>query len=82
MNQLIEKIMYQADEVNIPEDDEYFETDFLANMDPRRVNLFAQMIIKECQDTIYNVWYEQGMDIRGAELGKFMGRFNQRIGVK
>ena len=49
MNQLIEKIMNQADEVNIPENDEFVEIDFLADIDPRRVNLFAQMIIKECQ---------------------------------
>ena len=43
---------------------------------------FAELIVQECKENIAKVWYEQGMDILGAELGKFLTRFEERFGVK
>ena len=33
---------------------------------------FAELIEQECIDKFIKVWYEQGLDVRGADLGKFM----------
>jgi hypothetical protein len=38
-------------------------------------------MIRECAENFAKVWYEQGLDIRGAELDKFMKRFNEHFGV-
>ena len=43
---------------------------------------FAKLIVSECAENFTKVWYEQGLDIRGAELGKFMKRFNEQFGVE
>jgi hypothetical protein len=43
---------------------------------------FAELIVGECKENFSKVWYEQGLDIRGAELGKFMTRFEQHFGVE
>jgi hypothetical protein len=43
---------------------------------------FAELIIKECVENFAKVWYEQGLDIRGAELNKFMKRFDEHFGLK
>ena len=43
---------------------------------------FAELIIGECKENIYKVWYEQGVDCRGAELGKFLTRFDEHFGVE
>jgi len=43
---------------------------------------FAELIVRECKENFAKVWYEQGLDIRGAELGKFLTRFEQHFGVK
>jgi len=43
---------------------------------------FAESIVEECVENFAKVWYEQGLDIRGAEIGKFMKRFNEHFGVK
>lgn len=43
---------------------------------------FAELIVKECAENLTKVWYEQGMDIRGAEIGKFLTRFNEHFGVE
>ena len=45
-------------------------------------SLFAELIVKECKENFTKVWYEQGLDIRGAELGKFMTRFEEHFGVE
>ena len=42
---------------------------------------FAELIVRECKENFAKVWYEQGLDIRGAELDKFMKRFNEHFGV-
>jgi hypothetical protein len=46
------------------------------------VPLFAELIVRECAENFTKVWYEQGLDIRGAELDKFMKRFNEHFGVE
>jgi hypothetical protein len=46
------------------------------------IEKFAELIVGECKENFGKVWYEQGLDIRGAELGKFMTRFEQHFGVK
>jgi hypothetical protein len=43
---------------------------------------FAQLIVRECKENFAKVWYEQGMDIRGAELDKFLTRFEEHFGVE
>ena len=35
---------------------------------------FAELIEQDCIDKFIKVWYEQGLDIRGADLNKFMLR--------
>jgi hypothetical protein len=42
----------------------------------------AELIVRECGENFAKVWYEQGLDIRGAELDKFMKRFDEHFGVK
>jgi len=43
---------------------------------------FAELIVAECKENFAKVWYEQGVDCRGAELDKFMTRFDQHFGVE
>ena len=43
---------------------------------------FAELLIQECTENFAKVWYEQGLDIRGAELDKFMKRFEELSGVE
>ena len=43
---------------------------------------FAELIVQECKENFAKVWYEQGLDIRGAELGKFLTRFEEHFGVE
>lgn len=40
---------------------------------------FADLLVRECSENLIKVWYEQGLDIRGAELSKFVERFNQLL---
>ena len=35
---------------------------------------FAELVELDCVDKFIKVWYEQGLDIRGADLNKFMLR--------
>ena len=46
------------------------------------VEKFADLIIQECKENFVKVWYEQGLDIRGAELDKFLIRFEEHFGVE
>lgn len=46
------------------------------------IEKFGQLIVRECEETLAKVWYEQGLDVRGAELGKFLTRFEEHFGVK
>ena len=48
MNEKIKEIMYITDEIDIPNDEYFCDTDFLADIDPRRVEKFAELIIREC----------------------------------
>ena len=48
---------------------------------PKEVK-FAELIVAECKENFSKVWYEQGMDIRGAELGKLLTRFDEHFGVE
>lgn len=38
---------------------------------------FAELIEQNCIDKFIKVWYEQGLDVRGSELGKFMLRYEE-----
>ena len=49
---------------------------------PAFTEKFAELIVRECKENFAKVWYEQGLDIRGAELGKFLTRFEQHFGVE
>jgi len=48
MNERIKQLIYKADEVEILPDEDFCDTDFLADMDPRRVKIFAELIVREC----------------------------------
>lgn len=48
MNERIQELIYKADEVEIHPDKDFCDTDFLADIDPRRVKVFAKMIAEEC----------------------------------
>jgi hypothetical protein len=52
------------------------------NMPTRQSAKFAELIVRECKENFAKVWYEQGVDCRGAELDKFMTRFDQHFGVE
>jgi hypothetical protein len=54
MNDVIEKIMDKADAVEILADEDFCDTDFLADMDPLRVAVFAELIVQECITAIQN----------------------------
>ena len=43
---------------------------------------FAELIVRECKETFAKVWYKQGLDIQGAELGKFLKQFEEHFGVE
>jgi hypothetical protein len=43
---------------------------------------FAELIVQECKENFAKVWYEQGLDVRGAELNKFMLQFNEHFGIE
>ena len=47
--------------------------------DPKK---FAELIVQECKENFAKVWYEQGLDIQGAELAKFLTRFEEHFGVE
>lgn len=38
---------------------------------------FAELIEQNCIDKFIKVWYEQGLDIQGAKLDKFMKRYEE-----
>lgn len=61
MNELIEQLIEQADNIEILPDVEFCDTDFLADIDPRRVKKFAELIVRECM-TI-------AQEYDGAKLG-------------
>lgn len=77
MNERIEKLLKQAtinDHWSI--DEGRYLTDYLNEQK------FAELIVRECKENFAKVWYEQGVDCRGAELDKFMTRFDQHFGVE
>ena len=48
MNERIKQLAEQADNIEILPDEEFCDTDFLADIDPRRVKKFAELIVREC----------------------------------
>jgi hypothetical protein len=38
---------------------------------------FAELIEQNCIDKFIKVWYEQGLDVQGAKLDKFMKRYEE-----
>ena len=42
---------------------------------------FSKLLLAECRENIARVWYEQGLDLRGADLEKFLTRFDQCLEV-
>jgi hypothetical protein len=48
----------------------------------RFIEIFAELIVKECKENFAKIWYEQGVDCRGAELGKLLTRFDEHFGVE
>ena len=48
----------------------------------KSIEKLTELIVAECKENFAKVWYEQGMDIRGAELNKFLARFDDYTGMK
>lgn len=68
MNERIQDLMYKADAIEILPDQQFTDTDYLADMDPRRVEKFAEAIIEECIISI-----EKTIDINCVFNGEKMG---------
>jgi hypothetical protein len=73
MNERIRQLAERASEI---------DGDDLLYYHPVFAEKFAELIVRECKENFAKVWYEQGVDCRGAELDKFMTRFDQHFGVK
>ena len=54
MNERIQALVYKADEVEILPDEDFCDTDFLADMDPRRVKIFAELLIQEVSNVLHD----------------------------
>jgi uncharacterized protein (DUF2164 family) len=80
MNERIRELAEQAG-ITTNIDTDYFEKDMNKWVDYYSQK-FAELVVGECKENFGKVWYEQGLDIRGAELGKFMRRVEQHFGVK
>jgi hypothetical protein len=74
MNERIKELLNQA---GIYQPDRFDAIDGSNQMEK-----FAELIVQECKENFAKVWYEQGMDIRGAELDKFLTRFEEHLGVE
>ena len=62
--------MHKADDVEILPDEDFCDTDFLADIDPRRVKIFAELIIRECIKQAHDVANLRGVNddmIHGAD---------------
>ena len=54
MNERIQELARQADNFEISPDEEFCDTDFLADIDPRRVKKFAELLLKASFDVVIN----------------------------
>jgi hypothetical protein len=75
MNERIRELWTEVCQSEMPELDE-------SCMTLQRQAKFAELMVRECKENFAKVWYEQGVDCRGAELDKFMTRFDQHFGVE
>lgn len=78
-NKLIQDIMYKADEAEIPYDEDYGNTDFLADSDPRRVEIFAKMIVNECIKVCREQRDPQNLNYKPSE--RFAESLQQHFGI-
>ena len=53
MNEKIKEIMYNVDDINIL-NEVGTDADFLADIDPQRLEKFAELIIQECTNILHN----------------------------
>ena len=54
MSKRMRELAEQADDIEILPDEEFCDTDFLADIDPRRVKKFTELIVRECLNQCYN----------------------------
>ena len=69
MNSVIKKLADDArftDQLPPPTQDEVLEE-------------FAKGVAQHCVSVFYDIWYEQGLDICGADFNCFLKEFNKRI---
>ena len=79
MNERIKELAKQADEGYTGDRRDDMGNALVGN---DAIEKFAELIVRECKENFSKVWYEQGMDIRGAEIGKFLTRFDEHFGVE
>ena len=53
----------------------------LVVFDKEDLEKFAALIVAECKQNFYDMWYKQGMDIRGGQIGPFFAEFDNRMGI-
>jgi hypothetical protein len=78
MNERIKELVGQAGGIQYDEDG----NELTAILVGKDLTKFALLIVRECKENFSKVWYDQGMDIRGAEIGKFLTRFDEHFGVE
>ena len=78
MNERIKELASQVLDELVPETWTALKYDKIKEIQFRT----AELIVRECKENFAKVWYEQGVDCRGAELDKFMTRFDQHFGVE
>ena len=66
MNERIEELIEQADNIEILPDEEFCDTDFLADIDPRRVKKFAELIVRECAGIAKQTDADDGDDYKSG----------------
>jgi hypothetical protein len=75
MNERIRELIKQCEFENYDWNGNLIEVGFDAEK-------FAELIVNECKENFAKVWYEQGLDVRGAELNKFMLQFNEHFEIE
>lgn len=73
MNTKMEDLFTEALDESVPET--------WSSLSPEQLSKFKtsfyDLIVSDTKDAIIDAWYDQGLDIRGANISKFLEMFNQ-----
>jgi len=82
MNERIQALIDEADEVEILPDEDFCGTDFLADMDPRRVKVFAELLIQEFVRCAEGEWIRNGDTEHNRAVSGVIESIKERFGVE